>query len=292
VFSFYQSIGQKFEMNRKKKKPSYRRRIAKSLAEQTDRHVLYQESVQCVEAEIDMIDENFKRLRGRQAISLREDFCGTANTGCEWVRRRPTNIAVGIDLDQDILDWGQTHNVNQLRESAQKRITLLRGDTLTVRTPPVDTVLAMNFSYQIFKTRAKLKEYFSRVYETLTKDGVLFLDAFGGYEAFREMEESTEFDNFTYIWDQHRYNPINGDITCLIHFTFPDGSKMKRAFSYDWRLWTLPELQELLIEAGFQRVLVYWEGTNEKTGEGNGEYLPTNIGEADAGWICYLSAEK
>ena len=124
------------------------------------------------------------------------------------------------------------------------------------------------------------------------KDGVFFLDAFGGYEAFREMEESTEFENFTYVWDQHHYNPINGDITCLIHFTFPDGSKIKRAFSYHWRLWTLPELQELLIETGFQRVLVYWEGTDEKTGEGNGEYLSTKVGEADAGWICYLSAEK
>ena len=99
-------------------------------------------------------------------------------------------------------------------------------------------------------------------------------------------------DHFTYVWDQHRYNPVNGDITCLIHFTFPDGSKMKRAFSYRWRLWTLPELQELLTEAGFRRVLVYWEGTDEKTGEGSGEYLPTKVGEADAGWICYLSAEK
>ena len=174
----------------------------------------------------------------------------------------------------------------------QNRITLLNDDALTVKTRPMDIVLAMNFSYQLLKTRAKLKDYFHCVYEALTDDGVLFLDAFGGYEAFREMEESTEFEDFTYVWDQHRYNPINGDITCLIHFTFPDCSKIKRAFSYHWRLWTLPELQELLIEAGFQRVLVYWEGTDKKTGEGSGEYLPTEVGEADAGWICYLSAEK
>ena len=279
-------------MSRKKKKPSYRRRTEESLAKQADRHVLYENAVQCVEAEIDMVDQNFKTLRGRRAISLREDFCGTANTSCEWIRRRPKNIAVAIDLDQDVLDWGQTHNVNQLEESMQNRITLLNDDALTVKTRPMDIVLAMNFSYQILKTRTKLKGYFHRVYEALTDDGVLFLDAFGGYEAFREMEESTEFEDFTYVWDQHRYNPINGDITCLIHFTFPDGTKMKRAFSYHWRLWTLPELQELLIEAGFQRVLVYWEGTDEKTGEGSGEYLPAEVGEADAGWICYLSAEK
>ncbi len=279
-------------MNQKNKKPSYRKRIEKSLAQKTDRHVLYQESVQCVEAEIDMIDENFKKLRGRQATSLREDFCGTANTSCEWVRRHVVNIAVGVDLDQEVLDWAQTHNIRQLQESERNRISLLKKNVLTVKTQPMDTILAMNFSYQIFKTRIELKGYFESVYEALTNDGVFFLDAFGGYEAFREMTESTEFGNFTYVWDQHRYNPINGEITCLIHFNFPDGSKIKRAFQYDWRLWTLPELQELLVEAGFQRVLVYWEGTDKKTGEGNGEYLPTKVGDADAGWICYLSAEK
>ena len=279
-------------MNQKKKNPSYRKRSGKSLAEQADRHDLYQQSVQCVEAEIDMVDKNFKILRQRQANSLREDFCGTANTSCEWVRRRPTNIAIGIDLDNEVLHWGETHNVNRLNKSEQNRISLLNENVLTVETKPADMVLAMNFSYQIFKTPANLIGYFHRVYETLADDGVFFLDAFGGYEAFREMAESTEFDDFTYVWDQHRYNPINGDITCLIHFTFPDGSKMRRAFSYHWRLWTLPELQEILKEAGFQRVLVYWEGTDEKTGEGSGEYLPTTAGEADAGWICYLSAEK
>jgi hypothetical protein len=54
----------------------------------------------------------------------------------------------------------------------------------------------------------------------------------------------------------------------------------------------LPELQELLTEAGFARTQVYWEGTDRKSGEGNGIYTPTKSGEADAAWICYLSAEK
>ena len=274
------------------KKPRYRKRIGQTLAQQADRHILYQQSVQCVESEVDMVDEQFTLLRGRKAVSLREDFCGTAYTCCEWVRRRKNNVAIGVDLDQQVLDWGKTHNVTQLDAKERRRITLVNGDVTRVETPAVDTVLAMNFSYQIFKTRDDLREYFNRVHHILADDGVFFLDAFGGYEAFREMEELTEFDDFTYVWDQHRYNPINGHITCLIHFNFPDGSKLKRAFSYDWRLWTLPELQELLIEAGFQQALVYWEGTDKETGDGNGEYTPAKVGAADAGWICYLSATK
>jgi SAM-dependent methyltransferase len=279
-------------MNSIKKQPKYRKKSGKTLAVQADRYVLYQNSVQCVESEIDMVDEQFTKLKGRQAVSMREDFCGTANTSCEWVRRRQNNTAIGVDLDQAVLDWGLTHNINQLNAQEKHRITLINGSVISVETPLIDTVLAMNFSYQIFKTRDDLRVYFSRVNESLSDDGVFFLDAFGGYEAFREMEESTEFDDFTYVWDQYRYNPINGHITCLIHFNFPDGSKLRRAFRYDWRLWTLPELQELLIEAGFQQVQVYWEGTDKKTGEGNGKYLPTESGAADAGWICYLSAEK
>ena len=80
-------------------------------------------------------------------------------------------------------------------------------------------------------------------------------------------------------------------MTSHIHFTFPDDSRMDKAFSYTWRLWTLPEVQDLLLEAGFKRVTVYWQGFDED-GEADGIFEPATEGDADAGWICYLSAEK
>jgi hypothetical protein len=36
---------------------------------------------------------------------------------------------------------------------------------------------------------------------------------------------------------------------------------------------------------------VYWQGFDED-GEPDGDFQPVEEGEADAGWICYLSAEK
>ena len=261
-------------------------------ADQADRHILYERAVQCVESEIDMVDETFLKLRGRQARTLREDFCGTANTSCEWVRRRTDNLALGVDLDDEVLGWGKQHNLGSLTEEAMERVQLLHADVLNVDTPAMDIVLAMNFSYWIFGTRETLKAYFSRIRECLVDDGVLFLDFYGGYETMREMEEETDHDDFIYVWDQNRYNPITGEMNCQIHFKFPDGSQMKQAFSYDWRLWTLPEVRELLEEAGFSRVLVHWEGTDEKTQEGDGIFTATEMGEADAAFICYLSAEK
>ena len=51
-------------------------------------------------------------------------------------------------------------------------------------------------------------------------------------------------------------------------------------------------LAELLAEAGFSQVDVYWEGTDEETGEGSGEYYPTLEGEADPAWVAYIVAQK
>jgi len=65
---------------------------------------------------------------------------------------------------------------------------------------------------------------------------------------------------------------------------------MKNAFVYDWRVWTLPELTEMLSEAGFNPT-VYWEGT-DKNNEGNGIFTPATQGEADAGWVVYIVAQK
>lgn len=261
-----------------------------SLASRADRHRLYERAVQCAEAEIDFVDQAFTTLRKRRARTLREDFCGTAGVACEWARRRPQNVAWGIDLDAAVLAWGHAHNVAKLSPGQAQRVQLIQGNVLESPCRPVDMVLAMNFSYWIFKTRAGMRDYFRRVHSGLVKDGIFFLDAFGGFEAFREMEETTATRGFTYVWDQVSYNPISGDIACHIHFRFPDGSRLRRAFTYDWRLWTLPELREILGEAGF-RATVYWEGT-DRNGEGDGVFTPATKGDADAGWIAYIVAEK
>ena len=274
-----------------KQKNSEKAKKKPSLAEQADIHKLYQDSVQCVEAEIDFIDEAYRDLRMRPAALIREDFCGTANTSCEWVRRRSTNRAIAVDLDGPTLDWGREHNVAKLGPAAS-RVQLLQADVMTVETEPVDAVIAHNFSYWLFKRRMLLRNYFETVREALKPDGLFFLDCYGGSESMVEMRERTKVTGFTYIWDQASYNPINGDMQCFIHFKFPDGSRLKRAFAYHWRLWTLPEIREVLEEAGFTRSTVYWEGTDEESGEGDGDFKPTERGEADPAWIVYMIAER
>ena len=118
------------------------------------------------------------------------------------------------------------------------------------------------------------------------------MSCYGGYDASHVMKEHTKYKDYTYTWDQAAYNPITGEILCHIHFKFKDGSRLKKAFTYDWRLWTLPEIREILSEAGFSKVVVYWQGWDEDEKEGNGEFLPVEDADADAGWISYIGAER
>jgi SAM-dependent methyltransferase len=227
------------------------------MADEADRHHLYQESVQDTEAEIDFVEETWAELRFRPPELLREDFCGTANTSCEWIRRDAQHYAVGVDLDPEVLAWGRVNNVGKLAPEQRGRITLLQENVLNVSHPLADIVLAMNFSYYLFMEREFLLDYFRGVYSSLVEDGIFFLDAYGGYDAPKELEERRDCEGFTYVWDQ-----------------------------------ALPEVRELLFEAGFSEVDIYWEGTDEETNEGNGIYTPAEVGDADTGWVCYIVAQR
>lgn len=264
-----------------------------TMAEQADRHTLYELSVQCSESEIDFVDATFKSIRKQSAKILREDFCGTANVCCDWVKRRKSNHAIGVDIDPEVLEWGQKNNLCKLTEAENSRIQLFNENVLTVQTEPAEIISAMNFSYWLFKSREELKQYFQSVHSALADNGILFLDAYGGYDSFKEVKEKTKHKKhkFTYIWEQEKYDPISGELICHIHFKFSDGSKLKKAFSYNWRLWTLAEIRELLNETGFSNITIYWQGFDED-GDPDGDFKPTIEGEADASWICYISAEK
>jgi SAM-dependent methyltransferase len=266
----------------------HRERRARTQAERADRHVLYEKAVQCAEAELDFVSATFRKLRARRPRVLREDFCGTANLSCEWARRGADHASWGVDIDPAVLEWSRRHKLSRLKPREAARVHLVEGNVLAARTAPADVTLAVNFSYWIFKERATMKRYFRKVRAGLVDDGVLILDAFGGYEACQEMQETTRCNGFTYIWDQARFNPISSEILCHIHFRFRDGSRLNNAFTYDWRLWTLAELTEMLDETGFEPA-VYWEGTT-RSGGGNGVFTPARTGEADAAWIAYIVA--
>ena len=91
--------------------------------------------------------------------------------------------------------------------------------------------------------------------------------------------------------DLYRVKSGDGIVSELFHFKFKDGSRLDKAFTYDWRFWTVPEITELLKEAGFSNSTVYWEETDED-GDETGEFVPATEGPADPSWIAYIVAQK
>ena len=168
------------------------------------------------------------------------------------------------------------------------RVRLLEGDVRQVVHEAVDVTVAFNFSYFVFKTRRELVEYFQKARDGLLDEGLLFLDLYGGADAQRTMAETREYDGYDYVWDQDLFDPIQQRAVNHIHFEFPDGSRIDKAFSYDWRLWSIPEVREALVDAGFSETEAYWEQTDAATNEGNGVYYRADHALDDPAWVAYV----
>lgn len=267
-------------------------RRGRTLAAQADRHRLYQLSVQEPEADLAFFNRVFRKRYDRRPVTLREDFCGTGYLSCAWVQDHRDKRAVGIDLDPDPLAWGQQHNVARLDEDQHRRLRFVQGNVLEVARDKADIVAALNFSYFCFKTRAELGAYFRAAYRNLARHGLFILDIEGGPDTQEKSSEPRRVQDFTYVWKQESFDPISHHSTCSISFRFRDGSALRRAFVYDWRIWTIPEIRELLAEAGFQRSEVYWEGTETDSNEGNGIFTHRERVENCDAWVSYLVGVK
>jgi hypothetical protein len=266
------------------------------MADLADPHILYEKSVQSPDFDLPFFAEYFENYTGRPLRLLREDFCGTAALSAYFVTQHPENHAIGVDLDWPTLNWGIKHHVSLLPVDQQNRLTLIHGNVLDPHSSQVQLAVALNFSYMIFKDRPTLRQYFKRAKESLQPGGMFILDIWGGSESQVLQEEPRDIDNpeddgigdFTFIWDQDAFDPTTYFCTMRMHFTFQDDSEMRNAFVYDWRMWTMPEVMELMNEAGFRDVHFLWEGTNRKTNEGTGTYHRVEKGEADLAWVTYI----
>jgi SAM-dependent methyltransferase len=176
-------------------------------------------------------------------------------------------------------------------------VTLEQRDVRAVRGPRVDVACAMNFSYWVFHDRRDLVRYFRGVHRSLRPRGMFVCNAFGGTGALQRLVERTRIPAgttasgdprppFTYVWEQERFNPIDHDLQCSIHFELRDGRRMHRAFRYDWRLWTLPELRDALEEAGFRAVHVYIEGWDEKRNRPDEHFRLRTRFDNQEGWLA------
>ncbi|QQE10311.1 class I SAM-dependent methyltransferase [Planctomycetota bacterium] len=280
------------DKNKGKVKVISKRKKKNTMADAADKYLCYQQSVQEPEHEAEFFDDVYQQEFDKKPVTLREDFCGTHAVCCEWVKLGKERTAVGVDLEPECLEWGIANNQSQLSDEQRTRITLEVEDVRSVSKKKYDVLAAQNFSFWYFKTRKELLEYLKIAHKNLSKEGMMVMDMMGGGDCYEPQEEERDIDGkFTYVWEQHSYNPINHDASFFIHFRFKDGSEMTNAFEYHWRFWSIPEVRELLEEAGFSKSEVFWEGEDED-GEGDDNWETTEEAHPDPSWICYIVAYK
>lgn len=266
------------------------------MAEKADKFKLYQKSVQNADHEVEFFEQVYREEYDRSPKTLREDFCGTFAVCCEWVKSHKQRTATGVDLCPKTLKWGKQNNLSQLKKSQQKRVTILEQDVRKKNESKVDVLAAQNFSFWIFKKRKEVTNYFKIAHANLKKRGVFVMDMMGGGACYAEGHVDKRpikkgKRGFKYHWEQAEFNPITADCSFYISFKFADGSKMKRAFEYHWRFWTIPEVREMLADAGFRKSHVYWEQEDEN-GEDTGEWARVKNAPSTASWIAYIVAVK
>lgn len=239
----------------------------------------------------------YGRYFGRRAAPtlLREDFAGTAAVAAAWVALDPSHQAMAVESHAPTLRWAHRHTRRGLGGRADD-LHLVCADVMRVTSPKVDLIAALNFSTFIYHDRAAMLGYLRHARRGLRKRGVLVIDAYGGPGAMRIGTQTrrvqSDAGDFDYHWEQRACDAVTARVGCRIHFTLDDGRAIRSAFRYDWRLWTLPELLELMREAGFSDAGVWCDAIDPRTGLADGRFRPRNHMPARQDWVAYVVGVK
>ncbi|PIA16573.1 hypothetical protein COEREDRAFT_97433 [Coemansia reversa NRRL 1564] len=269
----------------------------KTMAEMADKHQLYMQAVQNPRKEVRNLDSIYRTLSARfltdvdrldddgplhcqrrGAMTLREDFCGTAVLCAEWVRARavPDRRAYGVDIDSEVVDYAWKHVLCSSDYDNDSRARVICSDVMDVHArdtapdssaimwiPRVDVIAAFNFSVCYFHQRSDLVRYLKHSLANLNDFGLLFCDLFGGSEITQPLvSRIRDLGSFKYLFRQHNYDLCTNTVQISLGFKMKDGSMLKDCFSYRFRLYSLCELKEAMLEAGFDHVSV-WTSTKK-----------------------------
>ncbi len=256
-----------------------------------DKYKLYTEAVQSPDYDAGFLRTLYRKISGDQPKMLREDFCGTHTLAQAWVMLGSDMRASGVDIDPEAIAYGASRCQMELSQAQRARLKIIEGDVLKSPLPKADVACAFNFSYFCFHSRKTLVSYFTRVHRSLKPKGIFVVDIFGGPEHGESSIENRRLPGFRYSFEQDSFDPISNRARFHIHLQPRGGRMHKRVFTYDWRMWSIPEVRDAMSDAGFKNTLVYWEGTG-RNGRGSGRYYRREKGDPCQVWTAYVIGER
>ncbi|WP_428386903.1 class I SAM-dependent methyltransferase [Mucisphaera sp.] len=272
-------------------------------AKRPHRLALYTAAVQNPLAEVALIEKVCRHHHLDDPLLLREDFAGTAALATAWVASDPERQAIALDHHAPTTRWA-AREAGRILGQRVDDLHLVCADVHELSAPRTQVTAVLNFSICELHTRPALLGYLRHARRCLQKDGVLILDIFGGPGSQLIQTQSQEHAHpahwatgeptppFTYHWEQRAFDHASQRIDCRIHFGFDDGSTLKSAFRYDWRLWSPAELPEALEEAGFREVTLWCDRYHAGRNEADNRFRPTNAIPSRHDYIAYLTAQR
>lgn len=201
-----------------------------------------------------------RAIHGGEPRVLAEDFCGSASVSREWIKREGCS-AIAADIDPVPLararDRCGSHSLRLERRD------VIRDDSLP---GPADVIFVGNFSIGEIHDRPTLVRYLRRSHDRLSPRGVFICDTYGGESAFRmgavtRRHAAPDGAIVHYTWEQRRADPATGMVENALHFRVQRAGEivldLPDAFTYRWRLWSIPELRDAMAEAGFVATSVH-----------------------------------
>lgn len=241
-----------------------------------------------------------RAVHGNNPVRLREDFCGTAAVSRRWIedarKRGEKAEVVAVDLDPAC--------IAKAEKLVPPEVLLVIGDSTSADAGETscDVAFVGNFSIGYLHTRSQLSRYLTLTRERLARGGggfgggVCVCDTYGGASAFRLGSLTRKHPSRTgeivhYHWAHEEANPLTGMVINSISFRVEkDGEivqELPRAFVYRWRLWSIAELRETMMEAGFASTEVY---TDCNIAPGEQPVPVTDPGALKEDWIVLITA--
>jgi len=249
-----------------------------------DRFDLYELCTQTPERDVSLL----RAIHGGAARVLGEDFAGTAALAHAWVRTVRGGRAVAVDRDAAPLS----------HRRADPRVQKVVGDVRRTAAR-ADLLVALNFSLCEFHERRSLVAYLRHARRRLSRGGVFVADLYGGEGAFevgrqRERHRGPRGERVLYEFEQRAADALTGRVVDALHFEVAGNgvrrARLRDAFVYDWRLWSIPELRDVLRDAGFAKSEVYSRFEHARDGRGRTHVRALESSrELGATWCVFIA---
>jgi hypothetical protein len=279
------------------------------------RHDLYERCVQSPRHLVPFL----RAVHAGDPRVLGEDFAGTAALSILWADSSDDRRAVAIDLDAEALGHHPEHPrvlrrcMDVMDADDPADVIFVGNFSIGYRRTRADLVAYLKHARGRLTANAPepgasatgrsldAPQDFTRpvahapgsVGSAAPHDpGVFICDTYGGDSAFLTGEVHRDHwipegphagKRIRYTWEQRRADPLTGMVTDVLHFRVEKGGVIEQeifdAFVYEWRLWSVPELRDAMLDAGFATTEVYAKTADAMDEEGNAYVLPVEDAE-------------